>query len=118
MSALFRGEDPFADDAGEEPAKGGPILMAIGDIKKMVADYMGTTVDAINSRNRLKNVALARQIAMFYSYLSGNTQEQVADKFDRVHTNVTHAVKKVKQWVNAIMRFVQCWKVSKASILS
>ena len=45
--------------------------MAIGDIKKMVADYMGTTVDAINSRNRLKNVALARQIAMFYSYLSG-----------------------------------------------
>ena len=72
--------------------------MAIGDIKKMVADYMGTTVDAINSRNRLKNVALARQIAMFYSYLSGRTQEEVAEKFDRVHTNVTHAVKRVKQW--------------------
>lgn len=72
--------------------------MAISDIKKMVADYMGTTVDAINSRNRLKNVALARQIAMFYSYLSGNTQEEVAEKFDRVHTNVTHAVKRMKQW--------------------
>ena len=72
--------------------------MAISDIKKMVADYMGTTVDAINSRNRLKNVALARQIAMFYSYLSGNTQEDVAEKFGRVHTNVTHAVKRMKQW--------------------
>ena len=39
--------------------------MAIGDIKKIVADFMGTTVDEINSRNRFKNVALARQIAMF-----------------------------------------------------
>ena len=72
--------------------------MAINDVKKIVADYMGTTVDLINSRNRVKNVALARQIAMFYSYLSGNTQEEVAEKFGRVHTNVTHAVKKVKQW--------------------
>ena len=72
--------------------------MAIGDIKRIVADFMGTTVDEINSRNRFKNVALARQIAMFYSYLLGNTQEEVAEKFDRVHTNVTHAVKKVKQW--------------------
>jgi len=70
--------------------------MAIGDIKKIVADFMGTTVDEINSRNRFKNVALARP--MFYSYLLGNTQEEVAEKFDRVHTNVTHAVKKVKQW--------------------
>ena len=61
--------------------------MAIGDIKKIVADFMGTTVDEINSRNRFKNVALARQIAMFYSYLLGNTQEEVAEKFDRVHTN-------------------------------
>lgn len=72
--------------------------MAISDIKKIVADYMGTTVDEINSRNRFKNVALARQIAMFYSHLMGNTQEEVGEKFDRVHTNVTHAVKKVKQW--------------------
>ena len=72
--------------------------MAIGDIKKMVADYMGTTVQLINSRNKERNVALARQIAMFYSYLSGNTQECVAEKFDRVHSNVTHAVKKIKQW--------------------
>jgi len=72
--------------------------MAISDIKKIVADYMGTTVELINSRNRFKNVALARQIAMFYSHLLGNTQEEVGEKFDRVHTNVTHAVKKVKQW--------------------
>jgi chromosomal replication initiation ATPase DnaA len=72
--------------------------MAISDIKKIVADYMGTTVELINSRNRFKNVALARQIAMFYSHLMGNTQEEVGEKFDRVHTNVTHAVKKVKQW--------------------
>jgi len=72
--------------------------MAIGDIKKIVADFMGTTVQLINSRNKKKNVALARQIAMFYSYLLGNTQEEVAEKFDRVHSNVTHAVKRVKQW--------------------
>ena len=72
--------------------------MAISDIKKIVADYMGTTVELINSRNRFKNVALARQIAMFYSHLMGNTQEEVGEKFDRVHTNVTHAVKRVKQW--------------------
>ena len=31
--------------------------MAIGDIKKIVADFMGTTVQLINSRNKKKNVA-------------------------------------------------------------
>ena len=44
---------------------------------------------------------------MFYSYLSGNTQEEVADKFDRVHTNVTHAVKKVKQCLHGIRAMLE-----------
>ena len=44
--------------------------MTVGDIKKVVAEKMGVTLQQLNSRCRLRKIALARQIAMFYSYCS------------------------------------------------
>ena len=72
--------------------------MKVGQIKKVVAEKMGVTLQQLNSRCRLRKIALARQIAMFYSYCSGLTRMEVGKKFDRDHTNVTHAVKRIKQW--------------------
>ena len=72
--------------------------MTATEIKKVVARKMGVTLQQLNSRCRLKEIALARQIAMFYSYCSGLTRVEVGKKFDRNHTNVTHAVKRIKQW--------------------
>ena len=72
--------------------------MSIGKIKKIICERMGVSLEALDSRSRLKRTALARQIAMFYAYAMGNTQAEVGRKFKRNHSNVTHAVKKVKQW--------------------
>ena len=72
--------------------------MSIGKIKKIICERMGVSLEALDSRSRLKRTALARQIAMFYAYAMGNTQAVVGHKFKRDHTSVTHAVKKVKQW--------------------
>jgi chromosomal replication initiation ATPase DnaA len=72
--------------------------MSIGKIKKIICERMGVSLEQLDSRSRLKRTALARQIAMFYSYAAGNTRVEVGRKFKRDHSNVTHAVKKVKQW--------------------
>jgi chromosomal replication initiation ATPase DnaA len=72
--------------------------MSIGKIKKIICERMGVSLEALDSRSRLKRTALARQIAMFYAYAMGNTRVEVGRKFKRDHSNVTHAVKKVKQW--------------------
>jgi chromosomal replication initiation ATPase DnaA len=72
--------------------------MSIGKIKKIICERMGVSLEALDSRSRLKRTALARQIAMFYAYVMGNTQVEVGRKFKRDHSNVTHAVKRVKQW--------------------
>ena len=72
--------------------------MTIGKIKKLICERMGVSLEALDSRSRLKRTALARQIAMFYAYVMGNTQVEVGRKFKRDHSNVTHAVKRVKQW--------------------
>ena len=72
--------------------------MTVGKIKKVVAENMGVTLQQLNSRCRLRKIALARQIAMFYSYCSGLTRMEVGKKFDRDHSNVTHAVRRIKEW--------------------
>jgi chromosomal replication initiator protein len=72
--------------------------MSIGKIKKIICERMGVSLEALDSRSRLKRTALARQIAMFYAYAMGNTQAVVGRKFKRDHTSVTHAVKRIKQW--------------------
>ena len=72
--------------------------MTVGTIKKVVSDYMGVSLYQLNSRCRLKRIALARQIAMFYSYCVGNTHQEVGRRFKRDHSNVTHAVRKIKEW--------------------
>jgi chromosomal replication initiator protein len=72
--------------------------MKISAIKEIVAKYMGVTVPDINSRSRLKNVALARQIAMFYSFKKKNTQIAIGKEFDRIHSNISYAVKRINEW--------------------
>lgn len=72
--------------------------MTVGEIKKVVAEKMGVTLQQLNSRCRLKDIALARQIAMFYSYCEGLTRQEVGKKFERNRSNVTHAVRRIKEW--------------------
>jgi chromosomal replication initiation ATPase DnaA len=69
-----------------------------GRIKSAVASVCCVSVADIESRDKHQPVALARQIAMYYVYRSGNNMEQTGRIFNRHHTNVIHAVRCVTNW--------------------
>lgn len=64
-------------------------------IKKIVAKTLGVKIEEIDSRNRYRMPALARQYAMHYA-LRGRTLVSVGKYFDRHHANVSHADDKIK----------------------
>ena len=68
--------------------------LPISMIKEACAKVIGVTVAEIESRNRFKLPALARQFAMYYA-LRGRTLEAVGKAFDRNHRNVFHARDKI-----------------------
>lgn len=67
-------------------------------ITQAISSVMCVPVGDIMSRRRTKNVSLARQLAMYYTYKVGNTVVAVGEIFDRHYTNVVHAVKNVTNW--------------------
>ena len=90
--------------------------MTVGKIKKVVAEKMGVTLQQLESRCRLKEIALARQIAMFYSYCAGLTRQEVGKKFDAITAMSHMRFAVLRSGVNAIPKSVRCWKVSRTSI--
>jgi chromosomal replication initiation ATPase DnaA len=70
--------------------------MTVGDIKKVVAEKMGVSLKQLNSRCRLRKIALARQMAIFYTYCQGFTQVEVGRKFKCDHSSVSHSVRRIK----------------------
>jgi len=68
--------------------------LPISMIKQACAEVIGVSVAEIESRNRFKLPALARQFAMYYA-LRGRTLEGVGKLFNRHHGNVFHARDKI-----------------------
>lgn len=68
------------------------------NILNAVSSITGVPLVKIKSRSRVKMEALARQIAMYYTYKTGNTFVEVGEMFDRNHANIMHAVKRVTEW--------------------
>jgi len=66
-------------------------------VKNTVADYFGVTIDDIMSEKRVKNIATARQVAMFISFnkVRGSNVTAVAREFSRNHATISHAVRKM-----------------------
>ena len=62
----------------------------------LVADHFGITVDEIMSLKRDKQIAEARQIAMYVSRkYTDLSQNDIAEVFKRDHATVIHAIKKI-----------------------
>ena len=68
--------------------------LPISMIKEACAKVIGVSVAEIESRNRFKLPALARQFAMYYA-LRGRTLEAVGKLFNRQHGNVFYARDKI-----------------------
>ena len=68
--------------------------LPIDKIKQACAKVIGVSVAEIESRNRFKLPALARQFAMYYA-LHGRTLVGVGKLFNRHHGNIVHARDKI-----------------------
>ncbi|RUM89984.1 MAG: chromosomal replication initiator protein DnaA [Thermovibrio sp.] len=72
-------------------------------IKRIVGKELKVDLELLEGPSRKKNVAFARQIAMYLSKKVGNyPYTQIASAFNRDdHTTVIHAVRKVEEMVNS-----------------
>jgi len=91
---LFSAEPPE-----EEKRKKRLREVSMRIIKETVSSELGVEVELLDSPVRKKQVALARQIAMFLAKKVGNyPYAQIASSFNRDdHTTVIHAVRKVEE---------------------
>lgn len=68
-------------------------IYTLGDINKCVADYYEVTTDDIMSKKKPKNIAAARQMAMYICRnLLDYSFNRIGVEFKRDHTTVMHAV--------------------------
>ena len=70
----------------------------IDEIQKKVAEFYNISVREMQSLRRARNVARPRQIAMYLAkQLTSRSLPEIGRKFDRDHTTVMHAVRKVEE---------------------
>ena len=90
----------------------------IDEIQKKVAEYFNISVKELQSSRRARTVARPRQIAMYLAkQLTSRSLPEIGRKFDRDHTTVMHAVRKVEgligedsslaESVNALRRMLE-----------
>lgn len=73
----------------------------IDEIQKKVAEYFNISVKEMQSSRRARNVARPRQIAMYLAkQLTSRSLPEIGRKFDRDHTTVMHAVRKVEDLID------------------
>jgi len=69
----------------------------IDEIQKKVAEYFNISVKELQSSRRARTVARPRQVAMYLAkQLTSRSLPEIGRKFDRDHTTVMHAVRKVE----------------------
>ncbi|MDO5095400.1 MAG: chromosomal replication initiator protein DnaA [Peptostreptococcaceae bacterium] len=72
--------------------------ITVNDVKERVAQYYGITVEELQQKKRTKEIAYARQVAMYISkeYIPDITYAMVGEHFGgKDHTTVMHAVSKI-----------------------
>lgn len=68
-------------------------------ISVRVADALSLPVGTLYSRSRDSRVMTARQMAMYLARGEGYTTTQVGLHFERHHTVVIHACRKIAKWI-------------------
>lgn len=89
----------FAEDALKTLLSGKENKeITVDDIKERVAQYYNVNVDELHQKKRTKELAFARQVAMYISkeYIPNITYSAIGEHFGgKDHTTVMHAVTKI-----------------------
>jgi chromosomal replication initiator protein len=80
------------------PTNASSSAIPIDFVKKATAEFFNLRVDDLAAKVRTKDIALARQVAMFLAReLTGSSLPKIGDSFGgRDHTTVMHACEKIK----------------------
>jgi len=72
--------------------------LGMEEIKETVAEHFNVTVNIINGKKRTKNIAEARQIAMYLiRTLTDHSLVEIGANFGKDHASVIYATKRVKE---------------------
>lgn len=78
-------------------------------IMESVAEEFGFKVDLLSSKTRVKNVPLARQIAMYLCHhYTKNTDKTISVNFNRDHSTVSVSVKKIESLLKEDSDLLSC----------
>ncbi len=93
----------FSEERSSEDREKALREVSLNTIKKLVGKELKVDVELLEGPSRKKNIAFARQIAMYLSKKVGNyPYTQIASAFNRDdHTTVIHAVRKVEEMINS-----------------
>lgn len=73
-------------------------MVTLDNIKKVVAEHYKVKVNELLSKRRSRSIARPRQLAMFLSKeLTNHSYPEIGQAFERDHTTVLHACKKMKE---------------------
>ncbi len=77
--------------------------LTIPQIKRLVSTKLNVSIDDLSSKSRTKDIAFARQVAMYLSREVTNISLlKIGDNFgNRDHTTVMHAIDKIKQLISS-----------------
>lgn len=72
-----------------------PVRDRVALLVDIVAERTGVDASMVWGDGRMRKIAFARQVTMFVAYRSGLSSVQIARRFNRDHTTVMHAVRKI-----------------------
>ncbi|QCE32100.1 chromosomal replication initiator protein DnaA [Acetobacteraceae bacterium] len=73
-------------------------VIGIDEIKRLVGDEWNVRLAQMNGKQRSKKIARPRQVAMYLSkVLTRHSLPEIGKKFERDHTTVMHAIRRVEQ---------------------
>ena len=91
--------------------------VTIDEIQKKVAEHFNISVKEMQSSRRARTVARPRQIAMYLAkLLTLRSLPEIGRKFDRDHTTVMHAVRKIEELVSQDQAMAEDIEVLRRSI--
>lgn len=91
----------FAKNALENMlSSGAGTTNSVAKWQKAVADYYNLTVEVLKSKKRTKDIAFARQLAMYMCKMyTEETVERIGLEFKRDHSTVIYAVKEITELI-------------------
>ncbi len=92
--------------------------ISIDKIQKTVAEFYDLKISDLLSKNRSKNIANARQIAMYLcKKLTQENLKNIGDKFNKNHATVIHSFKLISELENKCPKTTQEIKIIEEKLL-